>query len=516
MPLAHDESCHLLPHAVAHHATYSPDKVAAVCEGETRTYGDLERRTARIGAGLARRKIGKGDKVCLFLTSSLDLYDLIWGTMRAGAVVVPLNTMLTADSLAGIVNNSGARILFTDPQYLPVVLAALPDLVHIDRDGIIVTAGPDENYRAFLGDAAAFRMPEISPEDSVSILYTSGTTGLPKGSEHSHFARMAYYVTAFGGWLSIQRDTVTVCATPLYANGTWMTLLPTFYRGGTVVILPKFSPEAFYDAVETWGGTHAFMVSTMYVQLLGAAAPDGRDLSSLRVLFSGGQQFARATYDRMRAMLPQVAFWDCYGMSEGFGTIASPADLETRPGTVGKPILLDDIRIVGDDDEECAPGDVGEFCGYGPGLMKGYHADAERTEKEIWYAPDGRPFLRSGDLGYRDAEGFFHIAGRKKDMIKSGGVNVYATDIEDVFLKHPAVLECAAIGIPHEKWLETPLLLVRLNPGQSVEPEALADWGNSRLAKYQRVSRVEFRDDFPRALYGKVRKADLRAPYWAD
>jgi acyl-CoA synthetase (AMP-forming)/AMP-acid ligase II len=178
------------------------------------------------------------------------------------------------------------------------------------------------------------------------------------------------------------------------------------------------------------------------------------------------------------------------------------------------PIFGSDICIIDEQGREVAAGELGEIVGYGPGLMKGYYKDLQRTAELIWKDPRGRTYLRSGDIGRIDTDGYLYIAGRIKDMIKSGGINVFASDIEEIFMQHPAVSEVAAIGIPDHKWLETPLLLVILLPGATVTEAELMDWGNARLGRYQRVSAVEIRTSFPRAAHDKIQKRALREPYW--
>ncbi len=509
---------YLFPDAIAHHSTYSPNQIAVVCRDQRITYRELDERTARIANALRARGISKGDKVAIFMQSSLTFYELLWGIVRRGAVVVPLNIMLSAEALSGVVNNSEARLLFTDSLNAEVVRRATAEFTTLDPSTIILAdgTGPGSLERLVEGASASFERVPLEPSDSMSILYTSGTTGLPKGSEHTYFARMAYYIYAYGKWFNFDRDSVALCATPLYANGTWMTMLPTLYYGGKVVIMPKFDVREFYAVVERESCSHMFMVPTQFVSLIAEGLPDPSKLSAVKMLISSGQTLPGPVHDKIRDAFTAAKFIEIYGMSEGFGTLAEPYDRRLKPGTVGKPIWLDDIRIIDEDLREVGRGVTGEIVGYGAGLMKGYYRDPERTEASIWYDGTGRSFLRSGDLGHIDEDGYLFVSGRSKDMIKSGGINVYATDIEEVFMKHPAVLEAAAIGIPHERWMETPLLLVRLAPGASVDPEELVEWGNAKLSKYQRVSAVEFREDFPRATYGKIKKADLRAPYWAE
>jgi len=208
---------------------------------------------------------------------------------------------------------------------------------------------------------------------------------------------------------------------------------------------------------------------------------------------------------------------ELYGVTEGIGTTLKPEEILTKTGSVGTPIAGTDMRIIDDNGKELPQGEIGEIVGYGPGMMNGYHNRPEATAETIWRDEHGRTFLRTGDVGRFDEDGFLYILDRKKDMIVSGGVNVFASDIEEVFIQHPDVNDLAVIAVPHEKWIETPLALVRLRPGAAITEKELKDWVNTRVAKHQRVNAVEFRDeDFPRNALGKVLKRQLRAPYWQE
>ncbi|MCW3010312.1 MAG: o-succinylbenzoate--CoA ligase, partial [Solirubrobacterales bacterium] len=353
----------------------------------------------------------------------------------------------------------------------------------------------------------------IEADDSMTVMYSSGSTGIPKGIEHTHGARMVYPL-GFGLGLKMDRFSVAAVSTPLHASGSWITIFPAMYRGGTVVLLPSYTPEAFLRAVEEEGVTHAFMVPTMYITLLRSPDIERRSTSSIKVLLTSGQSFATATAAELRARFPDVRLQECWGLTEGLMSIRLPEDDDRgKGGSVGKPLLLDDLRIIDAEGRELPRGETGEIVGFGSGLMKGYLNDPERTRSVIWTDPDGLDFLRTGDVGHLDEDGYLYVSGRLKDMIKSGGINIYAIDIEDVFMRHAAVNEVAAIAVPHEKWGETPLLVVVPKDGAEVDADELRAWGNERLAKYQRVSRVVVVDDLPRATYGKVHKDRLREQF---
>ncbi len=513
MPLkfAHD---YLYPHVIPHHARFSANRVAVICGAESLTWAELEQHTSQVANALIAAGIRRGDKVCLFMNNSLLTFELFWGIIRSGAVVVALNTLVSGDTLARFIDNSGGKLLFVDEDALPIVEPVLGSLRDLRREQVIVAGASDGWCSAEEMIARADKAPvwvDVEPSDSINIVYTSGSTGAPKGIEHSHLARHSY-TFGMGHWFGFSRESVTLLATPLYANGTWATMGPCMYRGGTCVIMEKFSAAGFAELVERHRCTHAFLVPTQTIQILSLPSLAQHDLSSFRVLYSAGQALMPKTFDEIGEKLRQAEIWEVYGMSEGFCTVIGPPDYARgKRGSVGKPMILDDIRIVDDRGRELPVGEIGEICGYSVGLMKGYYNDPAATEKAIWYGPDGRSYFRSGDLGRFDADGYLYICGRSKDIIKSGGINVFPTDIEAVFASHPAVSEVAVVGAPHEKWIETPVAFVIPRLGASTSAAELMEWANGRLGKFQRVSAVNVVPHLPRVTYGKVNKPALRA-----
>ena len=508
----------LYPDVIAQNARYYGAKTCVVCGDERLTWAEFDTRTNQVANALIALGLHKGEVVCLHMANSIAMFELMWGTIRAGGVVAPLNVMMAGDSLPSMVENARARLFFADATTVGIGDAVRSEIGCVPEDHFFAFGYQDEHWRAAepLVDAAPTLDPEVAiePTDSMSIIYSSGTTGVPKGIEHTHHGRLMYPL-GFGPALRVDRYATTLCSTPLYTNGTWIVMLPTVYAGGTVVLLPKFSPDAFFGALERERCTHTFLVPTQSIVLLESGLAQKRDVSSMRVLLSGGQRLNSATFDDLTRAFPGSGIYEVYGMTEGFVSVATPEDWERgKRGSVGVPIYACDVRVIDDDGNEVSRGEVGELAGYSPGLMLGYRGSPERTRELVWRGPRGRTYIRSGDLGRLDDDGFLYIEGRSKDMIKSGGLNIFASDIEEVFSTHPDVVECAAIAVPHAKWGETPLLLVLARDDRSVTEDALKEWGNAQLGRYQRVSAVEFRREFPRATYGKVRKQDLRAPYW--
>lgn len=495
------------------------DKAAVVCGDERLSWRDLNRRVNKVANALLGLGLKKGDKVCLLMDSSVAMFELIWGTIRAGGVTVPLNVMMAQEALSGMVNNCDARFIFADANTAPQVESVRASLTKLESGGYYTTGTPGAGWKAAqaLVEGGSEDEPPVRLEmsDSMNIIYSSGSTGVPKGIEHSHLSRHLYSV-GFGPGMRMDRYSVAICTTPLYTNGTWITMLPAVYWGGTTVLMPKFSAKGFLETVQKERCTHVFMVPTQYIVILESGLVGQYDVSSMKSLLSGGQAISSKTFRGLEESFPKADIFECYGCTEGFVTLCLPEDraLRGKVGSVGLPIFTGETVVIGDDDRILPPDEVGEICGWGPNLMKGYYNNPKITHEASWRHPDGRVFFRSGDLGRMDADGYVYVVGRVKDMIKSGGINVFASDIEEIYMRHPDVVEAAAIGVPHEKWLETPILLAIMREGSTTTEAELMEWGNTKLGKWQRVSRVEFRTEFPRGTHDKVLKRALRDPYW--
>ena len=400
-------------------------------------------------------------------------------------------------------------------------------LVFTDRQGTesLGPAGVDAVARIALDNTAAGRTldgwlaaagqkPEpvaVQPQWPFNIIYSSGTTGEPKGIVQSHGMRWTH--VRRGATYRYGPETVTILSTPLYSNTTLVVFLPTLGSGGTVVLMPKFEAAGYLELAQKHRATHTMLVPVQYQRLMAHPGFDSFDLSSFTVKFSTSAPFSAAIKADVLKRWPG-GLVEFYGMTEGGGTCILEAHAHPdKLHTVGKPALGHDIRLIDDNGVEVGLGEAGEVVGHSGGMMTGYHRQPDKTRDAEWFDPQGKRFIRTGDIGRFDAQGFLTLFDRKKDMLISGGFNVYPSDLEAVVRAHPAVFEVAVVGVPSERWGETPVAFVVLKAEQTVPADELLQWTNGQLGKTQRLGSLQFLDELPRSAIGKVLKRELRAAY---
>ncbi len=505
-----DEAYGTIGELVRMHARNQPQRPALMDLTQpdgVMSYGALDALMDRVAASLQAAGLAQGDSVAICAQSSTAYAAVFLGALRAGVVVAPLAPSSTPQSLARMLADAQAKLFFVDESVAEVIGAApAAGPARIALDGSAV-GQPLSQWLA--PEGAAPQPVQIPPEAPFNIIYSSGTTGEPKGIVQPHGMR----------WVHMQRcraygytnTGVTVLSTPLYSNTTLVIFFPTLAFGGLVVLMPRFSVTGYLAACEKYRATHTMLVPVQYQRLMASPQFPQTDLSTFIGKFCTSAPFSAELKADVLKRWPGMLI-EYYGMTEGGGTCILEAHaFPDKLGTVGRPATGSDIRLIDDAGNEVPKGEAGEVVGHSGGMMKGYHGQPEKTREAEWFDPTGKRFIRTGDIGRFDADGFLILFDRKKDMIISGGFNIYPSDLEEVLRQHPAVLEAAVVGIPSAEWGESPAAFVVVRDGVAA-PDAgeLLAWVNAKVGKTQRLVRLAYMDELPRSAIGKVLKRELR------
>lgn len=486
------------------HAAARPAQPALRQGGLMLRWGELDAAMDRVAATLQRDGLRPRDRIAICGHNRIDYAVLFLGALRAGVTVAPLPTGTTVEQLAGMVKDSGAKIFFVD--------ASVPAF---DTPARRLRMDDPDALRAWLAPAGAKpRRVKVRPEWAFNIIYSSGTTGTPKGIVQSHGMR----------WLHVARadsygygpDSVAMVATSLCSNTTLVCFFPALAKGGCAVLTEgRFDAAGYLALAERVRATHAMLVPVQYQRLMAHPDFDRYDLKSFHMKFCTSAPFAAALKADVLRRWPG-GLVEYYGMTEGGGTCILEA--HTYPDklhTVGKPAEGHDIRLIDEAGREVPAGEIGEVVGRSGAMMTAYHNQPGKTREAEWYDAAGNRFIRTGDVGRFDADGFLTLMDRRKDMIISGGFNVYPSDLEAVARQHPAVADVAVVGVPSAEWGETPVAFV-VPRGKAPEAEALRSWVNERVGKIQRLAAVRYLEELPRSDIGKVLKRELRERFARD
>lgn len=484
-----------------------PAKAALICGDAEISYRQLDDRANRIASGLQRDGVGRGSVVVICGASSITYVAVFLAVLKTGAAVSPLSPAATADQLLTMLRDSGASHLFVDR----LGNDALDTVAHhATARRIAMDDRTDaEPLEPYLPPADSRPAPvTIVPEQAFDIIYSSGTTGTPKGVVQSHAMRwpQLHLVDPPG----YGPEAVALISTPLYSNTTLVSLLPALAGGGTVVLMPRFDARHFLELSERHRVTVAMLVPVQYRRILDVPDFERFDLSSYVLKYATSAPFAAGLKAEVLARWPGGLI-EYYGTTEGGGTCMLVAhEHPDKLHTVGQPIEGHEMLVIDELGAVLPAGDVGEVVGRSSAMMTGYYNAPDKSAEAEWYSAEGLRYIRTGDVGQIDAEGFFTLTGRKKDVIISGGLNIYPVDLEATLSRHPCVREAAVVGAPSARWGETPVGFVTLIDGVDVSELALKDWANARLGKMQRLADVRIVTELPRSAIGKILKRELQ------
>jgi fatty-acyl-CoA synthase len=485
-------------------AVRSGSATALISGSERLTYAQLSERSGRVATALAARGVRRGDRVAVVLRNRLEFLEILFGAARLGAVFVPVNFRLSAPEIEYVLRDSGAAIAIgqsvVEGDARAAAQAAGVPYLSVD--------GAEAGYVAERDAAEPAEPVAVDPHDPAMILYTSGTTGPPKGAVLSHENILFNVINYLGDW-DIRADDVTVVVNPIFHVVLHILAMPLLYQGGTVILAEEFSPEETLRLIADEGVTVMFAIPTAWQMMVDSPAFAEVDLTALRFIGSGGA----ACPPRLMQLFEDlgVQYRQGYGLTEitSSGAVMEAADQKRKPGSIGRPFFNVESRIVDGEGRTVGAGEQGELELRARSIARSYWNKPEETTEA--FTADG--WFRTGDVAYADHEGFIFLVDRKKDIIISGGENVASMEVEQTLLTHPDLLEAAVIGVPHERWGETPRAIVTTAAGADVDEAAVIAHCRARIAHYKCPTSVLFLDELPKTANGKIAKAQLRRRY---
>lgn len=495
-------------------ARANPDKVAVILDQFRLTYAEVDALASQVGAGLRANGLQPQDRVGLMLPNVPQFPIAYFGILGAGGIVVPMNVLLKAPEIAYYLSDSGASVLIVWEDYAAEALKAAAEVggvtVYVaQKPGSDVLPEGSRNLFDLLKEPPTSDMAQTGPEDTAVILYTSGTTGRPKGAELTHFNLFMCCEVSATRLVEFRDDDIALAVLPLFHSfGQSNVMNTTVYCGGTMTLVPRFDATRILEVIQRDRVTIFLGVPTMYFALLHQPGAEAYDLSSLRLCISGGASMPGEVLRGFEERFG-VTILEGYGLSETSPTVSFNRSLEERKVlSVGKPLWGVEMRIFDEKDQALPPGrdNVGEIVIRGHNVMKGYFRKPDATAEAIrggWF--------HTGDMGYSDEDGFFFIVDRKKELIIRGGFNVYPREVEEVLYEHPAVAAAAVIGVPDERLGEEVSAVVQLRSGHSPSQGELIEYCKQRLAAYKYPRSVEFVDHLPMGPTGKILKKELKA-----
>ncbi len=492
-------------------AFLSGDRIALI-DGDRRiTYAEFDRRTDQLARALREFGVRSGDRVAVLMVNSVAFLETLLATAKIGAVFVPINFRLAAPEVSFLLADSGADVFVWSGHLSPLARAALAGEGVRVRARVVVGGAPTDGEADFeqvlaSGEPSPLGIA-VAGSDVCCLMYTSGTTGRPKGAMLTHDNHLWNAINTLTGHRLRDTDR-TVTVLPMFHVGAWAHTLPLLYVGGTNVILPAFDPEKTLATMARERVTVQLLVPAMWAALMTVPGFESYDLSALEMALTGGAPCPMPVLEYFQGK--GVPFQEGFGMTETAPSVSLlDADhVKEKNGSIGRALFHVETRIVDENDRDVPADQVGELIVRGPNVFAGYWGMPDATAEAFrggWF--------HTGDMGRMDAEGFITLVDRKKDMIITGGENVYPIEVEQVLYRHHAIREVAVVGVPHERWGETPIAVVALKEGAQVTDDDLISYARERLAHFKCPTRVEYVPELPRNATGKVLKTTLRQEY---
>ncbi|MHB1127499.1 MAG: o-succinylbenzoate--CoA ligase [Bacillota bacterium] len=487
---------------------YDSDKLALVYGDQRFTYKQFNQRVNKFGNALKALGVRKGDRVAALMLNCNQFLEINFAAAKLGAIFVPINFRLTAPEVEYILKDASASV-FVYHQPFADLVDSIQDKVPCRS--LICIEGPRGGHMGYEqvldGQQEPLPVEDVMLDDVQMMMYTSGTTGKPKGAMLTH--GNIFYQTLQGiAMVQTNSDDIALIVAPLFHIGGFGQILAPLYLGGTVILRDKYDPVDALKTIAEEKVTVFFLVPTMWLALTKMPDFDDYDLSSLRICLSGGESCPLTVIEFFQSK--GVNFLEGFGMTEttAGGTVLRSKEARRKNGSVGLPLPLMSFRIVDDDDKDVPNGEVGELVLKGPNICKGYWNNPEATGEAF-----RNGWFHTGDLVRQDEDGFLYIVDRKKDMIISGGENIYPVEIEQILYRHPKIHEVAVVGLRDEKWGERPVAVVAVKPGESISESEVIDFCEDKLARFKIPKQVQFVDHLPRNATGKVLKTQLRAVF---
>jgi fatty-acyl-CoA synthase len=490
-------------------ARKTPEKEAFVHNENRCTYLQFNERINKLANGLTELGIRKGDKVAVLFLNCIEIVECYFAVSKLGAVVVPLNFRLVARELTYQIEHSDSAVLIFGEQYVKTINSIKQNIPNVEEYICVCQKSPPgiRSYEDFLqAQSADDPLVAVSDDDPAFIMYTSGTTGKPKGVVLTHKNLLA---NVFNNWIELRgsSDERLLCIPPIFHVGATANILKTVFLGGTCILRDQFIPDEIPRIIEEEKITFLLLISSMWISFLQVPEIKKYDMSPLRIGLTGGAVIPTEVKKNILKEFPNLQLSDNFGQTEmsGGATLLKCEDMLRKPGSVGKPFYNVEVRIVDKDDNDVPVGDVGEIVFRGTTVMKEYYKNPIETANTMRGG-----WLHSGDLVRADDEGYIYVEGRSKDMIISGGENIYPAEVEDVLYTHPDILEAAVVGMPDAKWGESVKAFVVLKEDRKLTEVEIIEHCRKNLAGYKKPKFIDFMDALPKNATGKILKYKLK------